>query len=74
MRALSKNEREYLEQTYPIGTVVELVEMSDPQAPKAGTKGRVLGIDDIGSLIVSWENGSNLNVLWNIDKVKIIKK
>ncbi|MDY5159654.1 DUF4314 domain-containing protein [Actinotignum urinale] len=74
MRTPTRKERERIEQAYPIGSVVELVEMNDPHAPRVGTKGRVLGIDDIGSLLVAWENGSHLHVLWNIDRVKIVEK
>lgn len=74
MKTPSRKELEHLKNTYPIGSIIELVEMNDPQAPTPGTKGRVLDIDDIGSLLVAWENGSRLNVLWNIDKVKIVEK
>ena len=55
---------------YPKGTRVELVEMKDPQAPPAGTKGTVTGVDDTASLLVSWDNGSHLNVIYGEDKVR----
>ncbi|MCP1638601.1 hypothetical protein J2T50_000294 [Streptococcus gallinaceus] len=55
---------------YPIGTKVKLVEMTDSQAPPNGTIGTVHGVDDIGALLVRWENGSRLNVLYGIDKVE----
>lgn len=54
---------------YPAGTRVELVEMNDPQAPPAGTQGTIIGVDDIGSLMVKWDTGSSLNVLYGIDRV-----
>ena len=61
-----------LEKTYPPGTRVKLVKMNDPQAPPIGTKGTVLAVDGIGSLIVNWDNGSGLNVLYREDIVRKI--
>jgi hypothetical protein len=61
---------EALRANYPAGTRVELIQMDDPQAPPAGTKGTVMGIDDTGSLMVNWNNGSGLNVIYGVDLVK----
>ena len=58
---------EDLRKRYPVGTRVELLKMDDLQAPPAGTKGTVLGVDDIGSILVSWDNGSGLNVVYGVD-------
>ena len=55
---------------YPVGTRVELVKMDDPQAPPAGTIGEVLGVDDTGSLLMRWSNGSGLNVVYGEDLVR----
>ena len=52
---------------YPAGTRVELVKMDDPQAPPIGTKGTVRGVDDIGSIMVAWDNGCGLVVAFGID-------
>ena len=57
---------------YPIGTRVELVYMNDVQAPPKGTKGTVVGVDDIASLLVKWDNGSGLNVVYGVDFVRKI--
>ena len=59
-----------LRDTYPAGTRVELIQMDDVQAPAVGTKGTVTGVDDTGSLLVNWDNGSGLNVIWGIDSVR----
>lgn len=59
-----------LREEYPIGCRVELLEMEDKQAPKIGTMGTVVGVDDIGSLLVHWDNGSSLNVIYGVDKVR----
>ena len=64
---------ERLKETYPEGTRVELVSMSDTYAPPKGTQGTVTGVDDIGSLLVKWDNGSSLNVLYGEDVVRIVK-
>ena len=55
---------------YPAGTRVELVRMDDVQAPPAGTRGTVLGVDDTGSLLMRWDNGSGLNVVYGEDIVR----
>ena len=52
---------------YPAGTRVELVKMDDPQAPPNGTKGTVRGVDDIGSIMVAWDNGCGLSVAFGVD-------
>jgi len=62
-----------LKKEYPVGTRVELVHMDDPQAPAKGTLGTVKGVDDIGSLLVAWDNGGRLNVLYGIDEVRKVK-
>ena len=41
--------------------------MDDPQAPPIGTKGTVIGVDAIGSIMVHWDNGSGLNVVYGED-------
>ena len=52
---------------YPAGTRVELVRMDDTQAPPIGTKGTVRGVDDIGSIMVAWDNGCGLSVAFGVD-------
>ena len=61
---------EALRREYPAGTRVELVKMDDLQAPPAGTIGTVIGVDDIGSIMVNWDNGSGLNVVYGEDVVR----
>lgn len=52
---------------YPIGIRVKLAKMDDAQAPPIGTKGTVKGVDDTASIMVSWDNGSSLNVIYEED-------
>lgn len=61
---------ERVRREYPAGTRVELVKMDDVQAPPIGTCGTVTGVDDTASLIVKWDNGSGLNVVYGEDIVK----
>lgn len=71
---ISKEIIKDLRKTYPAGTRVKLLSMEDEQAPPAGTLGTVYGVDDIGSILVKWDNGSTLNVLYRVDRVKKIEK
>ena len=63
----SKEVVERIRSEYPVGTRVELVRMDAPQAPPVGTKGTVLGVDDIGSIMVAWDNGCGLSVAFGED-------
>ena len=67
MRMISKETLQALRERYPKGTRVELVQMDDAQAPPVGTKGTVRGVDDLGSIMVAWDNGSGLNVVYGVD-------
>ena len=64
-----RNTVERMRKEYPAGTRVILEEMSDPQAPPVGTLGTVLGVDDTASLLMKWDNGSGLNVVYGEDRV-----
>ena len=52
-----------LKKEYPSGTKVRLIHMNDYQAPPAGTIGTVTSVDDMGTIRVSWENGSSLGLI-----------
>ncbi|AAW39659.1 DUF4314 domain-containing protein [Dehalococcoides mccartyi] len=70
MRMIKQHELEALRLRYPAGTRVELLQMDDVHAPPIGTKGTVTGVDDTGSLMVNWDNGCGLNVIYGIDFVR----
>ena len=70
MRLILPEQLAHLRAAYPTGTRVELLHMDDEQAPPIGTQGTVTGVDDTGSLLVSWDNGSGLNVIWGVDAVR----
>ena len=67
MQLPSKETLKFLRSRYPKGARVELVRMDDPQAPPVGTRGTVLGVDDVGSILVAWDNGSGLNIAFGED-------
>ena len=54
----------------PAGCRVELLRMDDPQAPPIGTLGTVIGVDDTGSGMVRWDNGSGLHVVYGEDECR----
>lgn len=70
MRTARPDEVKALRDRYPVGTRIELAEMDDAQAPPTGTKGTVYGVDDTGSILVSWDNGSQLNVIFGVDIIR----
>ena len=70
MKIPSKGTVERIRKEYPVGTRVELVQMDDPQAPSIGTKGTVRGVDDIGSIMVTWDNGCGLSVAYGEDSCR----
>lgn len=72
MRVISKAALEGLRRQYKPGTRVELLQMDDVQAPPIGTKGTVLGVDDIGSIMVAWDNGSGLSVAYGADLCRVV--
>ena len=61
---------ESLRKEYPAGTRVILEEMDDVQAPPVGTMGTVIGVDDAGDLLMQWDNGCGLNVVYGQDRVR----
>ena len=67
MFGISREAVKRLRQEYPRGCRVVLVRMDDIQAPPVGTEGTVFGVDDIGSIMVRWDNGSTLSVAYGED-------
>lgn len=74
MRFPSNEQVERLRLQYPNGTRVELLQMDDQQAPPVGTLGTVYGVDDTGSLLVNWDNGSGLNLIYDTDMWKKVTR
>lgn len=60
-----------LKRNYPEGTRVKLIRMDDPYSRlEPGEEGNVIGVDDIGTIHVKWDNGSTLGVVFGEDRCK----
>ena len=74
MRFPSKEIVARVREQYPAGCRVELTHLDDMQAPPIGTKGTVIGVDDTASIMVAWDNGSGLNVVYGEDRCRKIEE
>ena len=72
MRVISKERLQALRERFKPGSRVELLKMDDVQAPPIGTRGPVVGVDDIGSIMVNWDNGSGLSIAYGEDECKVV--
>lgn len=70
---ISRETVERIKSQYPKGTRVELTSMDDIQAPPVGTLGTVVGVDDIGSIMVNWDNGSSLSIVFGEDSCRKVE-
>ena len=69
----NKQTVERLRKTYPAGTRIELVSMSDPFTKLTpGAQGTVQFVDDIGTIFVNWDCGSGLGVAYGEDIIRKI--
>jgi len=70
VRAMTLEILASLREQFPQEARVELLRMDDPQAPPIGTKGTVRGVDDTGSIMVAWDSGGSLHVLYGVDECR----
>ena len=70
MKIPSENELNRIRREYPVGTIIELISMSDEQAPPVGTLGEVTGVDDAGDLLMRWATGSRLKIIISEDRFR----
>lgn len=71
MRLPTKSELKQIEEKYPKGCRIELVDLKDPFSTiPPGTKGTVIGVNILGDLDVAWDNGSSLSIILAVDKVR----
>lgn len=75
MNQISKRQVLQLREEYPTGTRVMLLKMNDPYTKlQPGDKGTVTGVDDMGTIHVSWDSGSSLGVAFGEDSCKKIEE
>ena len=76
MELIHKEELRRLRRDYRVGTSVELVHMDDQYCPslQPGSIGRVVSIDDIGTIHVKWDCGSSLGVVYGEDLCRVIEE
>ena len=70
MKIPNEKELERIRGEYPAGTIIELIEMNDSQAPPFGTLGEVLGVDGAGDLLMRWATGSRLKIIISEDRFR----
>lgn len=69
LHALSKR----LKETYKPGMRIELNHMgSDPYPIPDGSRGTVIGIDDIGSIMIKWDSGRSLSLIYGEDSFRVL--
>ena len=70
----SEEEIKAIKDKYVPGIKLELIKIYDYINPvPEGATGEVINVDDIGTIHVSWNNGSTLGLVVGIDEFKIIK-
>lgn len=66
-REMSKQQIEYIKAKYTPGTRIELMQDMVGENIRAGARGTVTGVDDIGSIMMHWDNGRSLSVIPGVD-------
>lgn len=69
----TRQEVERIRARYQAGMRIELIHMDDVQAPPAGTHGTITAVDDVGDLIVTWDNGCGLKLIPSEDEFKVLR-
>ncbi len=67
----SKEVIEQMRKQFPKGCTVILDKMKDPDAQPVGMHGTVSWVDDAGSIVVNWNDGNPLNVVYGIDRCHV---
>lgn len=71
----NRKQVERIKERYPIGTRIKLLStMDDVQGVKKGTKGTVIGVDDMGTIHMKWDNGRGLGLIPGEDNFKVLSR
>ena len=69
-----RNFVERMRKQYPPGTRVEVISLcNEEEHLKPGMKGTVVGVDDAGNILVNWDCGSSLSVLYGVDSCTVVE-
>lgn len=68
----SKEKLTELRKKFPAGAQIRLLCMHDKQAVPAETIGKVVMVDDAGTVHMNWSNGSTLGLIPDEDKFEIL--
>ena len=71
-REMSKQQIAYIKARYTPGTRIELTQDMVGENIRAGARGTVTGVDDIGSIMMHWDNGRSLSVIPGVDSFSTI--
>ena len=72
-RGITQGMLTHYKEKFKKGTRVRLLSMNDPYTRlKPGATGTVTGVDDIGTIHVSWDSGSQLGVVYGEDACEVI--
>mgnify|MGYP001367665959 CR=1 FL=1 len=75
MKELSKSKVQYFKDIYPPGTSIIVDDMpEDPRPIASGTKGKVIAVDDIGTIHCAFENGRQLGLIPGVDSFHTVKE
>lgn len=71
----NRNQIDGIKNMYPKGTRIELLStMNDIQGVERGTKGTVVGVDDMGTIHMNWDNGRGLGIIPGEDHFKVLSR
>lgn len=75
MNIPSSNEVERIRRQYPAGTRICCDSMTnDPRPVPSGTMGTVIGVDDMCSIMMKWDNGQGLSIIPGVDSFHVISQ
>ena len=71
----NRRQVERIKERYPIGTRIKLLStMDDIQGVERGTKGTVVGVDDMGTIHMKWDNGRGLGLIPGEDNFTVLSR
>lgn len=70
----SRDEVARIKEKYPVGTRIRVEHMpNDPDPIPYGTQGVVQDVDDVGQLVMKWDNGRTLSLIPGVDQFGVVK-